>query len=54
MCTPRSDEEKAAAREHWAQFHAERQKDRNARARADALPEGEAVAGGAGADPGRV
>jgi hypothetical protein len=34
VCTPRSDEDGAAAPEHWAaQVHTERQKDRNARAR---------------------
>jgi hypothetical protein len=34
MCTPRSDEDRAAAREHWARVRAERARQRNAEARA--------------------
>ena len=32
-CTPRSDEDKAAAAEHWAQVRVERARERNAAAR---------------------
>jgi hypothetical protein len=35
-CTPRSDEDKAAARKHWAQVRAERELERGARAREQA------------------
>jgi hypothetical protein len=34
MCTPRSEEDRAAAREHWARVRAERARQRNAEARA--------------------
>ena len=33
ICTLRSDEDRAAAREHWARVYAERARDRNAAAR---------------------
>ena len=32
-CTPRNDEDKAAAREHWGRLHSERARERNAAAR---------------------
>lgn len=32
-CTPRSDEDKRAAAEHWARMHVERARERNAAAR---------------------
>lgn len=33
FCTPRSNEDKAAAREHWARVYSERARERNARSR---------------------
>jgi hypothetical protein len=37
FCTPRSDEDKAAARAHWALVYGERARERNAAARAQLL-----------------